>query len=418
MFFAWKYLSEEKNYLTKTVIISFLLKILFVFIFAYLLSVINGIPFLSEKDDFNYNDTAVEIVSRWRDQGIGFYPDLRFSTGFYSGFPNISALFMYIFGDSIYIPRIANVVFSTLTVIFGYKTLRFEINKRNSTFGATLIAFSTVFILYSSLQLKDTILLFLTCVVIFYLSKTLFFSKIKLGTIIVITLCLMLLVFFRAAIILPIAMAFIGSIIVTRKINIFKLKYLFMIGFISYLMLSLWGLFSELMIIENYDYYFENRLNSRKDIQGITGNKVSRLGEIIYFLIPIFIILGLFLPIPSLVDIINSETINYHLIALLSYLILMPFSILAFFIIWKKRERYRIGVFFIFFIIFYKMMQSASISILDSRQSIPGIFFMILIIPYFFENFDFKLYRKLNLIFCISFFITISYTLIKYYIKQ
>src|SRR5690554_5559237 len=84
---------------------SFIVKCISVLFFESLMMNIIGIPFLSYKDDYVYNELSSSILRAWESRGFGFYDDVRFSSGFYSGYPNFSAMAKYLFGDHYLVPR-------------------------------------------------------------------------------------------------------------------------------------------------------------------------------------------------------------------------------------------------------------------------------------------------------------------------
>lgn len=83
---------EPLHFVLLLMLSSLVFKVFAVLIFEYLMLDTVGIPFLSYKDDYVYNEAATKIVGVWNTRGFGFYRDISFSTGFYSGYPNFSAL--------------------------------------------------------------------------------------------------------------------------------------------------------------------------------------------------------------------------------------------------------------------------------------------------------------------------------------
>ena len=231
---------QSPYYIKSLLIVTLLFKIAGVFIVAEILQQYIGIPFLSYKDDYTYQQVSSEIMKVWESRGFGFYTDVSFSTGFYSGFPNFSALAMYLFGDSYVVPRIMNCFFSTGTVWFFYKTIKDETSEKITKQVTTLFAFSLAFIFYSSLQLKDTILVFLLSALIFYFSEFLR-SGLKLKLLLGVTFFSILLVFFRAATLLPLLMSLLLTLFLTKE-KIIGLKTAYFL-YLFLLVLSIPGIF-------------------------------------------------------------------------------------------------------------------------------------------------------------------------------
>ena len=103
----------ERHFIVSSFVCALALRVIAVYIMSYILIAYNGMPFLSFKDDFTYQEAAVAIAQRWERSGIGFYDDLMFSADTYSGFPNFSAALMTLLNNTSYlIPRLGNAVLS------------------------------------------------------------------------------------------------------------------------------------------------------------------------------------------------------------------------------------------------------------------------------------------------------------------
>src|SRR5690554_312312 len=203
-------LMEKNNnvFLPKIIFISVLIKIATVFMMENIMFNNIGIPFLSYKDDYVYDEVSTEILNAWRTRGFGFYDDLRFGTGFYSGYPIFSAFGKYLFGDHYLVPRFMNVFFSTLSVPFFYKSLKYYTSENVAKSSTVLFALSGVFIVYSSLQLKDTVLVFFLSVLVYGTVK---FIKegLNVKTVFTILVAIVFLIFFRLAILLVYMLSFL-----------------------------------------------------------------------------------------------------------------------------------------------------------------------------------------------------------------
>ncbi len=394
----WFYIThyQSSKFIYYLLIISTTLKIAFVFITAAFLNEFHGMPFLSYNDDFIYNETALSILNAWNTRGIGFYNDIYFSTGFYSGYPNISALGMWLFGESLYVPRLLNVFFSTATVYYFYKSLSIENNWFPVRLITTFFAFSLTFILYASFQLKDTILVFLLSVIIYNAGLL-----IKRGATLNVTIWLIassvLIIFFRAATLLTIASALVISFFVTQKTRTFSLKnssmlVLFLVGFVF-----IWDYFNSIdLLVYDSVGYIGSRFDNVGTTESLSGsNSLSSLGFIGVILGPLYMVFSIFLPTPLAVNLDpHLATLNYHFIPTIQYYSILPISILGMVLVFKNRKVYKFGVLILLFIVMYKLGQASSKSIFDSRQSLPAIYGLYLIAGYAVNSFPVKLYKN------------------------
>lgn len=402
------YLSNYKspNFLRNLLIITTVLKICFVFIIAQYLELINGIPFLSYKDDFVYNSSAIDIVNRWNLKGIAIYDDIRFASGFYSGYPNLSALAMWIFGKSIYVPRILNVLFSSATVYYFYKTLKLEnaiIPARQVT---TIFAFSLTFVFFAAFQLKDTVLLYIISVMIYFLSVYLKNGGSIKSILILITAGGSML-FFRAAAILPIMFALVFTLLLLRSIKFFSIRNILTLSLFTIGFIFLWNYLNSIELLNHEATgYIESRAEHMGTSKSRSGsNSLSNLGFLKYILGPIYLIFSLFLPTATVVDLNpNLTSLNYHYIPVIQYYAILPISIVGILAIIRKRTINKAGIFILFFILIYKLGQTGTKSIFDSRQSLPAIYGLYLILAYSINNtqIDFSQNKKAKKIIAIS----------------
>lgn len=386
-----------------------------------------GIPFLSYKDDYVYDLTSSNILDNWNIRGIGFYSDVLFSTGFYSGYPNISALAKLLFGDHYLVPRFLNVFFSTLTVPFYFYTVSYLTDNKSLTKVITiLLAFSPAFIVYSSLQLKDTILIFFVATLLY--GTVQFLNKgIGVKNILIVALSMAALLFFRAAILLPYFVSLILATIVAREKfsnkSFQSLKgFLWIALVISAFYISWEYLYSSGMLALTGEEYFESRFSTRgEDGSYLGANDLGKLGVIAIFLGPLLALLSLFLPAPVYMQLDEaSSTVPYHYLPLLGYYAILPMVCICLFYLIKNYRLNKIGLFLISFLILYKLGQAGSKSILDSRQSLPAIYIAYLLLAYFdLGNNDIKiLWKRYRLLIILLLLIVMfSLTFLRYIIR-
>lgn len=382
VFYVYNYRSPY--YIRKLLVLTFILKIISVFVLVNVLEQYVGIPFLSYKDDYVYQETSTKILETWKAKGIGFYPNIYFSTGFYSGYPNVSALAMYFFGDSYLIPRIMNCFFSTASVWYFYKTIKSETNEKIVKQITTLFAFSLTFVFYSSLQLKDTILVFLLSALIFNLSNFLKEGA-KLKDVLSVILFSIFLVFFRAATLLPLLISLLLTFFLTRekKNSRFKNSLFFIFIFIGFI--YSWNFLSEMNLLSlDAAGYFESRFDQRGTNEALSGgNSLSALGPLQLILGPLYMFFSLFLPTPLMVDLGDyTNSINSHFLPAMQIYAILPISLIGMVFVIRNRKTVRVGVFILLFIILYKLGQASSKSIFDTRQSLPAFYGLYLLLVF------------------------------------
>lgn len=405
-------------------LVSFLIKMILVFVFEHIMLNKIGIPFLSYRDDYVYDITSSEILKAWQARGVGFYSDVYFSTGFYSGYPNVSALAKFIFGDHYLAPRFANVFFSTLTVFFYFITVKKLTNDiKHVKLIAIIFAFSPVFIVYSSLQLKDTILIFFLSTLIY--GTVSFYTKgfrLKYATLVVASMGALL--FFRAAILLPYILSLIMIITLVDKGIGSKVKGIAWVGFIFISLYLLWEYLSstDLLSMSGNDY-FDSRFSSRDKKDVYSGsNDLSKLGMIAIILGPILVLLSFILPTPVYLQLDEfTNSVPYHYLPLIAYYAILPMACICFLYIIKNYKLYKVGLFLVIFIFLYKLGQAGSKSIFDSRQSLPAIYGAYLLLAYFnLDNNEVKRIwiRYRVIIIFIMIFVMFSFTFSRYILRS
>ncbi|ASZ12393.1 glycosyltransferase family 39 protein [Chitinophaga pendula] len=384
--------TDEFAYERNLLLFGILNKILFVFIFAHFLEEKLGVPFLSFKDDYMYDKASRNIYGSWQYHPINVNPAVAFSRGFYSGFPNISAFLMLIFGDGWWVPRIANAFASGFTVIIVYRMAKLIYGSNQYTrFFGSLLCFSPVLVTFSSLQLKDTFLLLFMVTGAYLLLLSIYRQKYLLYTILA-TVVLMPLVFFRPVVILAVLGGYAAYRIffpakVERKTYIIKVAVGVCIALVIFF--AVWHYFSELGLLEDDLFtYIDSRANSRDGEAATLPEKFSNnsaMGIVGLLGAPLYFVAAFFTPIITIVD-IDSEVLNYAYAPLL-WMMVMKYFIFIFLIgnKFKALKQYYKPLFFPLFIYaMYKGIQATSISIFDLRQSLPAEVMLLLAFPGYF----------------------------------
>lgn len=408
--------TASKTFIINIFIISFVIKVLFVYVFYFILEYFVGMPFLTRKDDYQYYLSSSKIAEQWSVNGMYLVDNVMFSTGFYSGYPNLSAFLIYIFnGDPIIIPRIGNAFFSALTVILFYKITKLFSREKEARLVAVIFMFSPIFITYSSLQLKDTVLLFLVSVIIYFLSKILL-HKINIVSLSLLILFSGLIILFRAASLAPIYGGFIVIVLYntfnkTKFLNNWKNYFygiLILFGFYF-----IWSTLAKYGFVSSIERYVESR--SGFILHGdFEDSKIglSKTNFSAFLGAPLFFMGSLFLPPFLIVSLPDAETINYTFVGMLMHFSLLPFLIIAIFNTIKFRKDFLIPFFILIVFVFFKIGQANSVvSIFDPRQSLATIALMYLLLPMYFKKKRKK--RVFNIIIVFSVIIIFVYAYVR-----
>lgn len=382
--------ASQLQFVTVVMLTSLIVKVFSIFFFDGLMKNIVGMPFLSYKDDYVYDQISSEILNAWKTRGFGFYEEIRFSTGFYSGYPNFSALAKALFGDNYLAPRFLNVIFSVLTVPVAFATIKYLTeNTRQAKLTTLLIALSPIFITYSSLQLKDTILIFFLATLILGTVK-LFKKGLSFNSFSIIIFSMAGLLFFRAAILFAYLVAIFITVSLIRSGYKYKFKSILWVLLILMGFYFIWEfIYSTGLLSLTGDEYFESRFSGRGGQSAYQGqNDLSKLGVIAVAIAPILGVLSLFFPTPVYLDLEPLiKSVPYHYFALLGYYAILPMALVSMIFIIKNYRLQKIGLFIVSFLILYKLGQAGSKSIFDSRQSLPAIYMIYLLLAYFDLNF-------------------------------
>ncbi len=405
---------DSKRFTGRIFIYAFIVRVVAVFIFYEILTYYNLVPFISYADDWNYNESAKEIAYRWmRDGNFSFYSDIYLGTGSYSGYPNLSALFMYFFGENPLVPRICQSLFSALTCVLMYKICQKYTSEDKSRLVAIISVFSPLLYTFSALQLKDTILLFL-CILTLYAIIKLFISRNKFKGIIMACIGLTGMMFFRPASIIPF-IACIVFIPMYRKSN--KMSSIFGALVIIGIFLFIWNYLAGTSMFSEESNYFSNRYMHMMTSDYTESNaRLTATSLAQYVGAPLYLSLGLFLPAPLLANLVHADSINYTAFSLLENITLYPFMLVGFFIILKnfKQKDYFIPVLIAFIFIMFKIGQANSLqTILSARQSLATITMMYFFIPLCPLNYNKKKTKRWILIIALT--ISIVYTLVRLY---
>lgn len=383
--------SSNSVYTMHIVVWSLVIRVLSIFVVAGILIYIKDIPFLNVNDDYVYNKSSIAISNYWREYGLfKGNPLISFSIGQYSGYTNLSAFFMYIFGESWVIPRIGNAIMSSLTVLYFYKFASFTYSQINSRIITSILVFSPIFIIFSSLQLKDTALVFFLTLALYY-TVMIFRQKVSLKNILIVFTALIFILYFRTVLVFAFFLTcaiYYFIIHLPRSKLISKKNINILLGLTITFALFYWGW--ERLELNNYfgsrvDFWNERFIDTIGDKSRLVqNNSIIASSELRkYITSPLYLIGGIFLPIPLSVNLPQDYSIyiNYTYIPNIALLSLMPFFFLALINAYKLRKSQSHIFLFIIFFCLYKIGLSSSIAILNMRQSLPAVLCIYFLLP-------------------------------------
>jgi len=389
---------------------SLITNFLFVFIIGWILIYINDIPFLSLNDDYFYNNLAKQLANYWNVNGFDI-EDLY--GGGYSGFPNFSAILMYITGfHEWWIPRIGNSILASFVVLFVFNIINSLYNNlRLSKLISSILAFSPYILIYASVQLKDMLLLFLTLGVFNYYIKIIL-EQLNIKNILIIIFFLFLMLFVRPGVIFALvaAIALHQLFFMPKKNKLYNYFFIILFMFLSY---NAWNYIAQTTSAIDLEFYWEQRVGSRLGGEAVVGSdasiNASSLKEIAS--IPFYVLISPFFPQPEIVNlnILEKYYTNFNFSPSIYKVSLIPFFFLSVFALFKKKREFKLVWVFLIFYVLYRFGQSISMSLFSLRQSLPAEICAIIILPTMFYIKDRILFRKI--IFILSYLFMVGFSL-------
>lgn len=146
---------EERIKARRLLSLTFLVRVIGIFIFYFTMTYDYGTLFSSGGDDSYYDLRCWQLAQS--------FPFLK---GVYipfhaRGYYYIGSFLYWVFGHNILIPRFLNAFAASLTVIFLYSISKRILDEKKARIAIYLFIFFPDLIWFSSLQLKDTLLIFL-----------------------------------------------------------------------------------------------------------------------------------------------------------------------------------------------------------------------------------------------------------------
>src|SRR5690606_10399755 len=203
--------------------------------------------------------------------------------------------------------------------------------------------------------------------------------SVKSALLVAVSRCVLL--FFRAAILLPFIIALLVAFLASKKgadaAGFNKSAGLLWVVLLVVCFYVAWEvLYTTGLVDITGGEYFGSRFSQRgaeSSYQG--GNDLRKLGVVAILLGPLLAALSLFLPAPVYMQFdSDASALPYHYFALIGCYAILPMVFISLLYVMKDYRVRKVGFFLVLFMLLYKLGQAGSKSILDSRQSLPAIF--------------------------------------------
>lgn len=382
-----------------------------------------GKPFFA-LDDENYHYQQVEIFNKLKIHKGELSPR-TLDSGFYSGYPNIGGITMYIFGSNSYnIPRFLTLFLHAIGIFPFYRTIRSYASETSSKFSVILYAVSPMLFINSIFQLKDTIIIFIVLICISLMNNILK-KKRKLKPILMISLCLSLLISIRAMIILMFLLSIIIFALVSKsERNKLLLRAPIMVFIIALVTIVFWKYLSNFNLFLTPDDYFRLRLEMLGESDNLMGTK-SNISSTHFAAIvsaPLYVVLSPFLPIPDSILFENPlyPSTNAYFASNLYYYAILPLVFLGAYYIFKNRKTFPLPLFILTLFIVYKIGSALSgMTAFSYRQSLPTILCALMIVPIGIDHMNtISAKRIMKVVFLISIVTMCAWSIFRLYIRQ
>ena len=212
---GWRKNSNE-DFTTRLFILAFSLRLLWVFASYFYYIKVNGTPFeFDAADSIGYHNEAEWLAEEQWDEAFMYYFG-PLSTGISDvGYPLYLTVLYKLFGVNIIIPRIIKTILSTITCILVYKLSSRSFGENTGRIAGIMTALMPNLILYCGYHLKETEMIFLEVVFLERFDYLVRSRKATFLSIILPTIALSLLFFFRTVLGASAIFAFITTILVS-----------------------------------------------------------------------------------------------------------------------------------------------------------------------------------------------------------
>lgn len=286
------------NHFLKTIFIySLIIRILSVFIYLSIFNYVTGTPFeVTFADSRWYDEQARILSSQYRNGDFNIFwlfaryvPDL-------TGYSIFLSFIYFLSNDSIIIARLIQAFISSYTVIIAYKIGVVIWDEWHARHIALLFSGFPPFIIYSTLHLREFLMVFLFLCVVLYFIRII--VRNKKYDIIILSLLLILFLFIRTAFVVVLIASFAVYFFLFDKRYLKKIHYFLVVGAIFLVIISLSGILDSAY----YKILGYIGLESGQRLGGYSQDLVVSRGMSLaqYIGGPLFIIPSFVFPMPSI----------------------------------------------------------------------------------------------------------------------
>ena len=241
------------------------------------------------------------------------------------GVPLLLGFTYAMFGSSIYVGKVLYTLIGSGTVVLIYKTTRLIWGEATARLAGILFAFFPLALFYSSVLLKEEVVVFLSMLAIFIMVKSTVLTRIRIRDLILLIFVITSIFLFRTA---------AGALLVALVAGTFVLNRLkgSLIVSLSTAVVILGGFFWFLDVFGEVEYYVE-RVTNAADFAEARIRDVARGNALATIMgTPVFVALSFIAPFPSMVYLplgnLSHDATYYWISGL------MIWNFLAFFGLW------------------------------------------------------------------------------------
>jgi len=291
---------SEKRFLMNILLISLFIRIV-VMLFLYILFYnITGTSFdVEATDSLTYHNIGLVLANQLRQVKFDLHAmpyNLEFGDLGYSIF---LAIIYYLFDNSIIVVRFIQCLIDSFSVILIYKITNFFWNTKIARFASILSMIFLPQIFYVSVHQKETVMIFLVLLSIYYSIKLLY-EKISISKLFILLFSIVVLLSMRTSLVLVLIFSILGYYVFNRKKPFYcRVALLLLLTISLYMCMNFLNIYKE----------FESKTKKYIGIESNGsrgGRSVSNLlsgGQsfVVYASTPILLIQSISTPYPSMV---------------------------------------------------------------------------------------------------------------------
>lgn len=308
----WANLSV-RNFEKKIFTVSLLLRIAFaIFSYFFYVNVANDFMGFGSADANTYHIFACKGADMIREGHFNFREEFN-AMGYFSrgvdigdmGFPIYQSFLYLISGKSMVFSRCLNALFSAWTVVLAYRLAKRCFGENVARMTAIFCVLMPNFILYCGIQLKETVMLFLSMLFVERADAAIRSPRLDVKQLLVVLAIGGLTFFFRAVLCFVLLIAFFFALVFSSSRVASKGKRLATIVFSVLLIALTFGntILESLQVGDYQNVQAQQEQNMQWRAERENGNSLAKYAGAAVFAPLIFTI-----PFPTMVDIPNQET--------------------------------------------------------------------------------------------------------------